>query len=222
MAVLDGVAYVTNSFSDILMAVDVESALAGNCSVEEIALPNDFVPLASDDWGTNGIAPFEFDNGVKGLLLSNEIDGTVFSLQFPPGDTPRYQKIIGLSMALGADGLNFENDLLYVTQNTANMISVWNMTASDDGAIFVEQAGFITSPDYDTPATSALYGGYIFSTNSRFVEKPDIAEAADNTVVGVKNKFATTTEVRSPENRNHVNPSHDKAGSHLCLPMLLM
>jgi hypothetical protein len=109
VAVLNGTAYVTNSFSSLILAVDVEQAMAGTCSLPEIYLPTEFAPLHAEDWGTNGIVPYE-SGGFQGLLISNEVDGTVTALQFTPEGVPRYQKILGQAEVLGADGLNVLGD----------------------------------------------------------------------------------------------------------------
>ena len=203
VAVLDGTAYVTDSFSARIMAVDVLEAMEGNCNVTEIFLPNEFIPQHSEDWGTNGIVPLEL-GGFKGLLLSNEIDGTVFAMQLTEEGLPIYQKILGNSAALGADGLAVLDDQLYVTQNTQNRIAVYNMTADDNGAIYIDRMGFLTSPDYDTPATSALSNGYVYSTNSRFVQLPDIAAEADNNIIGVVNTFCCDGEGMDEVSMSHI------------------
>ena len=197
VTVFKGVAYVTDSFSNTLMALSVADAFAGNCTVWELFLPDQFIPSSSEDWGANGIVAYEFDNGVSGLLVAHETLGAVWSVQNyeKDGPPPSYQPIIyddgspGSESAPGADGLLIVEDKLYVTQNSQNQIGVYNLTAQDDGALMGAKVGILTASDFDTPATSAAYDGYIYSTNSRFFSLDEISDEADDNVIGVKNVF---------------------------------
>ena len=67
VTVRDGVAYITDS------VMDADDALAGNCNVWEVDLPDNFDPVDFDDFGTNGIVSYG-----EGLLVSHEIDGSVW------------------------------------------------------------------------------------------------------------------------------------------------
>ncbi|CAB9520154.1 Superoxide dismutase [Seminavis robusta] len=199
IAVLGDVAYITDSFANTIMALNLTLVKQqGNCTVWELYLPDPFIPQNPSDWGANGIVAYEFDNGVSGLLVAHEILGSVYSVQRieDDGTPPHYQEIIGepssdIPPALGADGLLMvDGTLLYVTQNTENQIGVYNLSAqATDGVLSTTPLGVLTSPLFDTPAVSAAYDGYIFSTNSRFVALPEISEEADDNVVGVKNLY---------------------------------
>ena len=90
---------------------------------------------------------------------------------------------------LYGDALDILDDKLYVTQNFANHIGVFQLQLNGH-VVKATLLGNLTSADYDTPATSALYDGYIYSTNSRFEELVNISAPADNNIVGVKNTFA--------------------------------
>ena len=202
LTIVHGMAYITNSFSQKLMVLDVADAIAGNCTVTDLFLPITFVPTGAEDWGANGIAAYSTgENNNVGLLVSNEIDGTVTYLGnlqevLANISIPSFQEIISPGGALGADGLTVLDENLYVTQNSENMIGVFQLTLDKEtGLLAATKIGNLTSPIFDTPATSAIYDGYIYSTNSRFVSLPDIATPADNNVVGVKNVFCCNEDV---------------------------
>jgi len=172
VTIVDDVAFLTDSFNDHLMVMSLPEARNGNCEISEIPLPNSFVPSSSADWGANGIVSYD-----DGLLVSNEIEGTVFFLpeleDVLDGDIPIFYEII--RDALGADGLTVVEDRLYVTQNTENKIGVYELSF-DKKLLKATNMGNLTASDFDTPATSAVYDGYVYSTNARFVTMPDLTD----------------------------------------------
>ena len=191
VTIVNDIAYITDSFSQKLMVLDVASALDGNCTVTDILLPITFAPTSGDDWGANGVVAYH-----KGLLISNEIDGTVSYLAnleevFDSSTIPVFQEVVGPGGAPGADGLAVMEDKLFVTQNTENVIGVFQLMFSDEdeGLLEATNLGNLSSPLFDTPATSAIYKEYIYSTNSRFVTLPDIGAPADDNIVRVRNTF---------------------------------
>lgn len=187
VTIREGVAYITDSVNGKLMAMDAEEALAGKCVVSEVDLPDNFDPIEKDDFGANGVVPY-----ANGLLVSHEIDGSVWLITDLDNTSPTFQEVIPDDGAPGADGLTIVEDRLYVTQNFVNEIGVWKLYKEDGGGVHATKLGKLTSSAFDTPATSAAFEGYIYSTNSRFVELPDISAPADDNVIGVKDTFAKT------------------------------
>ena len=184
VAVLGGMAYVTNSFSPKLMAVHVACAINGVCLVEELVLPNNFIPADPNDWSVNGVVPY----GSDGILICHEIDGSVWYISNLTNgvENPIFQEVIPDGGVPGADGLTISDDKLYVTQNYVNTIGVFQLSMDDNNLLVATLLGNLTSPEFETPATSAVYDGYVYSTISRFVTLPDIATPANNNVIGVK------------------------------------
>lgn len=196
VTVRDAVAYITDSHYGKIMAMDVAMAKTGTCSVWEVDLPDNFDPTKADDWGSNGVVSYE-----DGLLVSHETDGSVWyitDVEKKTADasvTPSFQEVIADGGALNADGLALLDDKLYVTQNYANEIGVFKLDSNAaNSTLAATNLGKLTSPDFDTPSTSALYDGYIFSANSRFASMEDISVPVNSTVIGVKNTFCCDAE----------------------------
>jgi hypothetical protein len=167
VTIVDDVAYLTNSFSNQLMVMSLPEARNGFCEISKIPLPSLFVPSSTDDWGANGIEAYG-----SGLLISHEKDGSV--LFMPNVQSTVYYEII--SNAPGADGLTVVNDRLYVTQNTENSIAVYELAFNENNLLEATKLGVLTTSLFDTPATSAVYEGYVYSTNSRFGSLPDLTD----------------------------------------------
>ena len=185
VTVCDGIAYITDSVNGKLMTMNADDAISGTCMVGEVDLPDNFNPQVQDDFGANGVVSY-----ADGLLVGHEIDGSIWYITNLADEAgPDFQEVIPDGGVLYADGLDVLDDKLYVTQNLANQISVFQLQLNGL-VVKATLLGNLTSADYDTPATSALYAGYIYSTNSRFAELVNISAPADNNVVGVKNTFA--------------------------------
>jgi hypothetical protein len=180
-------AYITDSFNAKLMAMDVDAGASGNCDLWEVALPSAFEPEGPEDISANGIVPY-----ANGLLVSHFSDGSVWYVaNVERDDTPSFQVVIPDGEAIGGDGIVVLDDKLYVTQNPLNQIGVFQL-GLDGNNITASLLGNITSPLYATPATSALYDGYIYTTNALFTTVPDPSAPANDTVVGVVNPYAET------------------------------
>lgn len=180
VTVVDGVAYATDSVNGELMAFDVDKAVDGICDVWAVDLPDNFNPVVQDDFGANGVIAY-----AEGLLVSHEIDGSVWYISdLEGGQAPTFQEVIPDGQAEFADGLTIADDKLYVTRNFADLVAVYQLTFDNDivGASFLLN---IESPLFATPATSAIYDGYIYSANALFASVEDIATPADDTVVAV-------------------------------------
>mmetsp|Transcript_20604 Transcript_20604/g.37224 ORF Transcript_20604/g.37224 Transcript_20604/m.37224 type:complete len:420 (-) Transcript_20604:208-1467(-) len=191
VTVIGSTAYATDSFNNKLMVFDADEAINnGKCVVSEITLPDVFIPNNADDWGPNGLVEY-FD----GLLVVDEVGGSVYHIgNLDSGDdAPVYQEVIPAGGAVYGDGLNVLDEKLYITRNIADTIDVYQLSITTSGLgdsrITANFLGNITSPDYHTPATSALYDGYIYSANSYFATLGNISAPANNTVVGVKNMY---------------------------------
>lgn len=195
-----GIAYATDSVHGKLMAFDTAATIAtGNCSVWEVDLPTNFDPTGPDDFGVNGVVMYG-----DGLLVCHEVDGSVWYISdLDTPATPSFQELIPDGGVLGADGLTIQNDVLYITQNLENLISVYalerlemtsNASAASSTSLIATYLGNLTSDEFATPATSAMYKNYIYSTNARFTSFPDIATPTNNTVIGVLNTFYTATD----------------------------
>jgi len=187
VTVVGSQAFATDSFNGKLMSMDADQAIAGTCNVSEVDLPDNFNPESDADWSPNGLVEY-----AGGLLVVHETDGSVWHIGNLLGETPVFQEVIPDGGAVFGDGLNILDDKLFVTQNFADSIGVFRLAQEGDN-ITATFLGNITSEEYSTPATSALFDGYIYSTNSRFADLGNISAPADNNVVGVENAFAVDT-----------------------------
>ena len=164
VTVRNGILYVTDSFNGKLMTLDADEALAGKCIVGEVDLPDPFDPENPDEFGANGVVPY-----ADGLLVSQESDGSVWYIFDLDAPLPSFEQIIPDSGVMGADGLTIQGNRLYVTQNThtTNRVAVYQLEKIA-GSVSATFLGALTSDDFAGPATSTVFGGYVYSTNSQF------------------------------------------------------
>lgn len=67
----------------------------------------------------------------------------------------------------GGDGLVIEGDRLYITNNVLNSIVVVDLSVQG-GCVAANVIGSIESELFDSPATSAQYGAWLYAVNARF------------------------------------------------------
>lgn len=67
----------------------------------------------------------------------------------------------------GGDGLVVDGDRLYITNNQLNSLLVFDLSI-ESGCISADYVGSIESDLFDSPATSAQYGAWLYSVNARF------------------------------------------------------
>ena len=198
ITVIGNKAYATDSFNNKLMVMDVDEAINnGNCVVSELDLPDVFKAETDTDLGANGIVEYE-----DGLLVVHQTKGYVYHVGNLDGD-PTYQEVIPAGGAVTGDSLNILDDKLYITLNSENRIGVF-LLGEADGEMTATSVVNITSPEYKTPATSALYCGYIYSANGLFATHR-ISDEADDTVVAVPNPYdPCVIEEKSGDNKSPV------------------
>ena len=91
-----------------------------------------------------------------------------------------------------------DGDYLYVTNNMSNQIIVYDLVKDEaSGEVSATLNGFIESPFFDSPATSALYGGMIYSVNARFASLPFPAEGEDDPSTFDEEFTIVATEARA-------------------------
>ena len=74
LAIVHGMAYITNLSSQKLIVLGVAEAIGGNCTVSDLFLPITFVPTGAKDWGANGIAAYlTGENNNVGFFVSNRL-----------------------------------------------------------------------------------------------------------------------------------------------------
>ena len=99
-----------------------------------------------------------------GLLFYHDLDaGTTIPITSPD------------ESFAGGDGVLVDEDRVYVTNNQSNQIIVYDLVANTEGAVTVVTAtlaGTIESSDFDSPSSSALLDGTLYSVNSRFTSLP--------------------------------------------------
>ena len=86
-------------------------------------------------------------------------------------DAPVYQWFIPAGGSVYDDGLNVLDAKLLITRNFADMVDVFQLVAATKNSTFLRN---IASPDYHTPAMSALYDGNIYLVNSYFAALNDM------------------------------------------------
>ena len=199
VTVVGSTAYATDSFNNKLMTFDADEAINnGNCVVSEVDLPEAYKAKNEEEWGANGLVEY-----ADGILVVHETGGFVYHIGNLDGDSPTFQEVILADSVTTGDGLNILGDKLYITMNYKNTIVVFQLEQTG-GTISATPLTSITSAHYYTPATSALYCGYIYSANSLFATH-EISDPANDTVVGVKNMYDSCvvdseTPVSAPEN----------------------
>lgn len=196
-----GTAFVTDSARPSLYAIDVARAVAGECVVVPIPLPADIfqatapagAPEGTPAIGANGIEAY-----CDGLLVVQSSAGAVYHVVVSEGADAEtvLTKVVDDGEVLGGDGLTVEDGKLYVTQNRLGQITVFDLSCAEGGIVSTQKLGELASPLFRSPATSAMYDGYIYSVNSRFGDLPiDFATefapggGAAFELVGVKNVF---------------------------------
>ena len=162
VTVLDGTAYVTDSFSNRIMTVDMELVKNGVCDVSFVETDAS-VFMIPEVLAANGIIPYG-----NGLVIAHETFGAVYYLDLSDGTT---SEIIPVGTVEFADGLCIDNDagILYIAQNPEpGPLTAWGLSLMEDGAVSAQLIGTIESNDFDSPATCDISGGNIYVPNARF------------------------------------------------------
>jgi hypothetical protein len=182
VTVLNGKAYLTDSFVNKIMVVDADAALNGECIVESIDLPEFFI--SDDSIRTNGM--FGYDacvcvyllelltihllllyEGVVGYgdnIIITDFIGGLYLVDLS-SDINAVTMIVGPEDTESADGILVDGDILYAVQNSFNQIGAFDLTTG-------ELVEVISSPYFDNPGTVAMYEGYLFAVNTRLNTVP--------------------------------------------------
>lgn len=125
-------------------------------------------PATFDFFAAAGIDSYE-----GGLIIVTTATGLLFYHDLDAGTT------IPISSPeesfAGGDGVLVNEDRVYVTNNQSNQIIVYDLVADTEGTVTVVTAtlvGTIESPDFDSPTSSALLDGTLYSVNARFTSVP--------------------------------------------------
>lgn len=91
--------------------------------------------------------------------------GGLFFTDLDTGNTT----IIATANETGAsgDGLVVDGDRLYVNLNAVNQLAVFDLSR-ENGTVASTYVGYITSPLFDSPSTTAQYKNFLYSVNARF------------------------------------------------------
>jgi hypothetical protein len=113
-----------------------------------------------------GIIPYS-----NGLLICSSASGGLYYLDLTDNSV---SEVLAPGSVVFADGLTIDSDgILYVAENAANRVSVWQMSTTDGGgSVSASSLGYILSPTYDDPATCDLAGDVIYCVNARFNTVP--------------------------------------------------
>lgn len=142
------------------------------CHITIIPLPRQKFRRAPFVFTANGIVTF-----ASGLLVSNTDSASLFYVDLANGN--RVQQVLQNGTIPGADGMaimsrRYGNAKLFITQNSQNLVSVWNMRKTTRGIIAQFQYN-ITSSEFDTPTTVAFdpeTPDFLAVANSRFGSLP--------------------------------------------------
>ena len=175
VAILGDYAYVTDSFYNKLMKVDVAAALEGNCVVSSIETPaeyfladpiesgprangtsidiawiKEFIHETSHHFSCNSFAGIiAYD---KGLIVARTEPGGLYYLDLEDGDIIT-NELATPDIAPRNDGLAIAGDVLYSTENTLNSISAWRLVEN----MPLRPLGRLDVEDLDFPATLEIY-----------------------------------------------------------------
>ena len=118
------------------------------------------------------------------MLVANERETSVWFVNI---DNPAERQEVIASLDPAPDGLVIEDGLLYVTLNLANRVQVYQLEGETAGDIAATLRGCYFSDQFDTPSTSAILKGFIYSANSRFANFSDASEdtGEDDNVIGI-------------------------------------
>jgi DNA-binding beta-propeller fold protein YncE len=164
-------AYFTDSCSATLYKLPLGPGgrLPAPSEVETIAITGDFtfvfVPAPGYPCGLpnmNGIVAT--DNG-DWLVVSNTVTGELFRVDPVSGASVRIELVNAPFSSPFSDGLLLRGTTLYSVENFLNRIAVIDLSKDLlTGTITT----YITSPNFDVPATAAFMGGGIYAINARF------------------------------------------------------
>lgn len=118
-----------------------------------------------------GIVPYK-----NGLLIGQSDSGGLYYLDLQ--DNNAVSEVLPSGTMPSGDGLTIaDGNVLYVTENAIPRISVWELapsviddTMSEPTILPPVQAtllGYLTSAEYDSPSSSGVYEGIIYSVNQR-------------------------------------------------------
>jgi sugar lactone lactonase YvrE len=181
-------AYFTDSCSATLykLPLDPGGWLPDPAAVEAIPLTGDFqfvyAPLPGYPCGfpnMNGIVATE--NG-KWLIVNNTVTGQLYRVDPSTGASTQIQLLNDPFGTRFTDGLLLHGDTLYSIENFLNRIAVIDL-AKDLLTGTIE--GYITSPNFDVPATAAFFGDRIYAVNARFRLDGSAPPSVDDDIVQV-------------------------------------
>lgn len=155
---------------DAVYATDSQNAELG---VVELTDPDE-VPPAGDVSLLPLTGDFQLEPGfnVNGIIRLEEEDwlvivqsntGLLFRVDPASGETRVFD--LGDVTLLNGDGLEADEDTVYVVRNRDNLIVVLEL---DDDDLTGELLAELTDPDLDVPTTAALIGDDLYAVNARF------------------------------------------------------
>jgi sugar lactone lactonase YvrE len=157
-------AYLTDSFTHVLyrLPLDPETGIPDPAGVTTIPLGGDFQPEAG--FNANGIVATA--NG-RWLIVVNSASGTLYRVDPSSGVATAVD--LGSATVVSGDGLVLSGNTLYVVQNAAQQVSVFQMRADFSRGL---AGGVIPLPDSETPTTADLFGSHLYVVDARFVTGP--------------------------------------------------
>jgi sugar lactone lactonase YvrE len=161
LVVTEDAVYATDSVYQELMVVPLDGE--DHCHGLPAASAATTMPLTGDleyvtGFNLNGIVWFDDE-----LLAVQSNTGKLFRIDPETGDTDLVD-LHGQTLVNG-DGLELDDELLYVVRNQDNLISVVELDDDDEDGRVVDT---LTSPNLDVPSTVALARDSLWAVNARF------------------------------------------------------
>jgi len=155
-------AYFTDSNRAVIYKLPLASDGTPGPAAQPVTLTGDFQLVTG--FNLNGIVA---SPDGKTLLSVQTNTGRLFRIDPSTGATHAVD--LGGATLVNGDGLLLQGKTLYVVQNSNNRIAVVRL-APDLGSGTLTRV--ITSPNFDTPTTVALFGSRLYAVNARFSTPP--------------------------------------------------
>lgn len=161
--------YATDSMNQELAVVPLEKGRSHDVPPASEATT---LPLTGDLVYVTG---FNLNGIVKSdhwLLAVQSNTGMLFRINPRTGDTDRVD-LEGDALLTNGDGLEIDDDILYVVRNQDNLIAVVELDDDlEDGEVEAE----LENDDFEVPTTVALARDSLWAVNARFLEAPTASD----------------------------------------------
>jgi hypothetical protein len=164
VAVIDDVAYVTDSTAPHLFKVTLDSA--NQPTVTVLPLTGDWQQVPNE-FNANGIVATP--DGSRLIVVQSVAPGGCSALYSVDPTTGVADRIEIDGQVCNGDGLELVGRRLHVVQNFSNSIATIRLDQPTASGTFIDVT---TDPDFDVPTTAAKVGSRLYAVNAKFTTPP--------------------------------------------------